>query len=185
MSDRISRIFALIALTALLFFPVFVSASVEDDIRSFLEQSGFTVREMSDLPVLTPDSDMTFDIRNKRSIRNGKTELYIDLFYNSELYSTVTMTFVLEGGPSLSENMSGSMDRSAKRISTYSLVKKGSKVDVVLKNGNLTIRTEGLVLNDGNRSDEVEVLLVKSNRKVKGSVRDRKTVLVNEEGANP
>ncbi len=182
------RIFGLIALSILLFIPIVLTASLEDEIKAAIQTFGYSVKEMSDVPVLTPDSDMTFEIRNKGSLHNGKNEIYIDLLYKEKQYSTVTMTMKLDGRPSLTSSKTGSVlhpvSATAKRFS-YALMKSGEKVSVIYKANGLTIRTEGRVLQDAGRSEEVEVMLLPSNRKVTGVVRDRKTVLVKEEGENP
>ena len=68
---------------------------------------------------------------------------------------------------------------------SHALMKSGEKISVIYKANGLTIRTEGRVLQDAGRSEEVEVMLLPSNRKVSGTVRDRKTVLVKEEGETP
>lgn len=185
MTDRISKIFVLWTLATILFFPLLASASLEDDIRNFLEQSGFTVKEMSEVPVLVPESDMTFDIRNKNSMRNGRTQLHIDLFYKDSLYSTVSMMFQLEGGPALGTSQKSKTGSDFKRVSTFSLVKRGDKVEVILKEGNLKIRSEGKVLSDANKSDEVEVEISNSRKQMKGILLDRKRVLVEMEGETP
>jgi hypothetical protein len=185
MTDRISKIFVLWTWASILFFPLIASATLEDDIRNFLEQSGFTVKEMSEVPVLVPESDMTFDIRNKNSIRNGKTQLYVDLFYKGNLYATVSMIFRLEGGQAFENSRTTETRPNVRRISSFYLVRKGDKVEVILKSGSLKIRSEGKILTDANRSDEVDVEILSSRKQMRGVLLDRKRVLVDREGENP
>ena len=180
MNAEILRIRLLVIVSCLLFFPFTLMAQtgLTDDLRGVLQNRGWVVLSMDDLPVLTPSGDMTFEIRNLSSLAAGDVTLELSLFHRGEPYADVRLPVRLaaQSAPSPAADARSRTPRPAERNDC--VIRAGDAVELVFAAQGFVIRSEGRALGCGRKGEETGALNLAFNTVVRGTVADGRRIIL-------
>jgi len=177
--DRLLKILLLIIFSCLFFLPSLLADPVEDNIKQQLEENGFTVLSLAEIPILTPDKNISCVINNLNKLKQGKNILDITVLYEEKFYANFKLEAELYSSESLKKDQSLLNKKNTEYLNNRDfLLKPGETVEIIWSSKNLIIRSPGKILKSCSSGEETEVLNLSFNTIVRGTVLDKRKIIL-------